>query len=172
MFLLRKILFSFIVIITCFNNRFINSNNVDKNINPVVINLLEGFKSDYKGHLIIDKLGLNIGFYDKDNILNNVDYGLELLKTSIMPDNHNNYIILLASHSGDSNISYFKNLHELKQGDEVILDYNNQDYQFKVYKKYIIDKTGLFDVKVVPLNSLVLITCVKGTNKQLVIICK
>ena len=169
MFLLRKFFFSFMLIIISLDLPL----NIapKKDFNRIDIDIIEANKSDYIGHLTINKLNLNVGFYSKDNPLNNVDYGIEVLKPSIMPNN-DDYILFLASHSGDSKISYFKNLYELRNNDEVILDYQNKEYKYKVINKYVIEKKGFMSIKQLPKNSLILITCIKGTNNQLVIVCK
>jgi sortase A len=142
-----------------------------KDFNKLDIDIIEANKSDYIGHLTINKIDLDVGFYSKDNPLNNVDYGIEVLKPSIMPNN-DDYILFLASHSGDSNISYFKNLYELRNDDDVIINYQNKEYKYKVVNKYVIEKKGFMSIKRLPKNSLILITCIKGTNNQLVIVCK
>lgn len=169
MFLLRKLFFSFMLIIISLDLPL----NIapKKDFNKLDIDITEANKSDYIGHLIINKLNLNVGFYSKDNPLNNVDYGIEVLKPSIMPNN-DDYILFLASHSGDSSISYFKNLYELRNDDDVIINYQNKEYKYKVVNKYVIEKKGFMSIKRLPKNSLILITCIKGTNNQLVIVCK
>ena len=169
MYLLRKFLFSFIFIVLSFDMP-INMTS-KKDFNVIDTNIVEAYKSGYNGHLIIDKLGLNIGFYNKDNPLNNISHGIEVLSPSIMPNNKDS-ILFLASHSGDSNISHFKNLYELKKGDDIIIEYNNQEYKYKVKNKYVIEKQGFMSIKLFPRNSVILITCIKGTNNQLVVVCK
>ena len=169
MFLLRRFFFSFMLIIISLDLPL----NIapKKDFNKLDIDITEANKSDYIGHLTINKLNLDVGFYSKDNPLNNVDYGIEVLKPSIMPNN-DDYILFLASHSGDSNISYFKKLYELRNDDDVIINYQNKEYKYKVINKYVIEKKGFMSIKRLPKNSLILITCIKGTNNQLVIVCK
>jgi len=169
MYLLRRFLYSIMLILTSFNlmpYNIIKKNNIDK----IDIKMIEAYKDNYVGHLIINKLNLHEGFYNINNPLNNIDYGLQVLSPSIMP-NKANSIVFIASHSGDSKISYFKYLYELKNDDLVILNYKDKDYYYKVIKKEIIEKNGVLDIKSFPSNSLILITCVKGTNNQLVITC-
>lgn len=170
MYLLRKVLFSFILIITTFNLEPIKTINKSIGFRDLDVNLLEAYHN-YEGRLIINKIGLDEVFYNKNNPLNNIDNGLEVLTPSIMPDK-GNYIIFIASHSGNSKISYFKNLDKLDLNDDIILSYQDKDYHYKVIEKEIVDKTGLLNIKSFPLNSLVLITCVKDSNKQLIVICK
>ena len=171
MYFLRRLLFSFILIISTLNLIPYKLNKKNNSYNKLDINLVEAYRSNYIGNLIINKIDLNEGYYDINNPLNNVDYGLEVLKPSIMPDKSNS-IVFIASHSGDSKISYFKNLYELRNDDEIILTYKDKDYLYKVIKKEVIAKNGLLNIKSFPTNSLILITCIKGTNNQLVITCK
>jgi len=169
MFLLRRFFFSFMLIIISLDLPI--NINPKKDFNKIDIDIIEANKSNYIGRLLIDKIDLDVGFYSKDNPLNNVDYGIEVLKPSIMP-NHDDHILFLASHSGDSSISYFKNLYELRNDDDVIINYQNKEYKYKVVNKYVIEKKGFMSIKRLPKNSLILITCIKGTNNQLVIVCK
>ena len=65
----------------------------------------------YLAVLKIPKLNLERGFYDKTSSLNNVDYNILFHSNSDYPDKLNGNVIL-ASHSGTSSISYFKNLYK------------------------------------------------------------
>ena len=170
MYLLKRFFYSIMLIISTLN---LMPYKTIKNhsFSEIDIKMMEANKGNYIGHLIINKLNFNEGFYNINNPLNNIDYGLEVLSPSIMPDKENS-MVFIASHSGDSNISHFKYLYELKNNDEVLLNYKDKNYYYKVIKKEIIEKNGVLDIKSFPINSLILITCVKGTNNQLVITCK
>ena len=81
--------------------------------------------------------------------------------------------LILASHSGNSKISYFKNLNKLKINDDVIIYYQGNDYIYKVKNIYEIEKTGkAIILKNNEKKTLTLITCKHNTNKQIVIICE
>ena len=114
MYLLRRFFFSFILIITTFNLMPFKTINKKLGFKELNVDIEEAYSDNYVGRLIIDKINLNEGFYNLYNPLNNVDYGLEVLTPSIMPNNKNS-IVFIASHSGNSEISYFKNLNELKR---------------------------------------------------------
>jgi LPXTG-site transpeptidase (sortase) family protein len=89
-----------------------------------------------------------------------------------MPDIENGNLIL-AGHSGNARVSYFKNLNKLKLDDTAIIIYNNKEYNYKVVDIYEIDKTG--DAEIIRdenKNTLTLITCKHNTKKQIVIICE
>ena len=104
--------------------------------------------------------------------MNDVKYNVEILDSSDMPDKENGNVIL-AAHSGNSKVSYFKNLDKLKIDDMVYIDYYNKTYNYKVVNIYDIEKTG--KAKIIQnqnTNTLTLITCKEKTNKQIVIICE
>ncbi len=127
--------------------------------------------NDYYGRIEINKIDLNEYFYDINDSRNNVDKGIEVLKLSIMPDKDNSKLFL-ASHSGNSNISYFKNIDKLDIGDDINIFYNHKCFKYKVIDKYEIIKTGTLNIKEIDDNTLTLVTCVKDTNRQLVIVSK
>ena len=63
---------------------------------------------DFIGVLEIPSINLSRGFLDKENIYNDVDYNIKILDESAMPNEKGN--VILASHSGNSKIAFFKNL--------------------------------------------------------------
>ena len=99
------------------------------------------YQDNYIGTLEIPKIGLTKGFVDMNYNRNNVDYNMQIIKPSNYPDvDKGNFII--ASHSGTSNISYFKNLYKLVVGDEVIVYYNHVKYVYKIVNIYTHPKNG------------------------------
>lgn len=129
-------------------------------------------KYDYIAIIKIPKINLERGLVDPKSKYNNVNYNIEILKESSKPDEENGNVIL-AAHSGNSRVSFFKNLNKLVLGDEVFIDYNGKTYSYKVTNIYDIEKTG--KAKIVTnknKTSLTLITCRHNTNKQIVIICE
>ena len=175
MLLLKKVISIQIIVIIVLITLIVNKNNINTKKNNTIDSILykieEASNEKYYGRLFINKIGLNEYFYDINDTRNNVDMGIEVLKPSIMPDKDNSKLFL-ASHSGNSNISYFKNINRLEYNDEVLIYYNNKCYRYLVIDKYEIIKNGKLDIKEIEDNSLVLITCVRDTNRQLVIICK
>lgn len=97
---------------------------------------------------------------------NNVDYNMQIIKPSNYPDvEKGNFII--ASHSGTSNISYFKNLYKLIVGDEVIVYYNNIKYIYKIVKIYNHPKNGEVAIyRDENKTTITLITCTKNDNNN------
>ena len=125
---------------------------------------------EYIAVLKIPKIKLEKGLVAKDSKYNNIDYGIKLLKESDSPDVINGNVIL-ASHSGTADISYFNNLDKLKINDEVLILYNGKTYQYKIVNIYDIDKTGKAKInRNNNKSTITLITCRNGTNKQIVLI--
>ena len=126
---------------------------------------------NYVAVVEIPKIKLVRGLVDKNDSLNNVNHNIQILKESTMPNvEHSN--LYLAAHSGDSSVSYFKYLDRLIYDDEVYIYYQNIKYIYKVVKLYEIDKNGYAEIKRSGgTKHLILVTCIDGTEKQLVIIC-
>ena len=98
-----------------------------------------------------------------------MEKNIQILKESNMPDETNGNFIL-AAHSGFSSIAYFHNLDKLNIGDEVTVNYLNNDYKYIISDKYDVLKTGKVSIKRDKSRSTItMITC-KGEDKQLVVI--
>lgn len=157
------------------NNNVIkqNEDNIkvyDNNDKIVKNKLIGNTKEKYVGILEIKKIKLKRGFYNIDSNNNNVDKNIMVINSSDMPDvNLGN--LILASHSGNSNISYFKNLDKLEIGDIASVYYLTKKYDYKFVNYYEVEKNGFVQIiKNNNVNCLTLITCKKNTNKQLVFI--
>ena len=139
------------------------SDEVEKEKKPKV-------KYNYIAVLKIPKINLEKGLVEKSSKYNNINYGVQILKESDSPDVINGNVIL-AAHSGTANISYFRNLDKLDLGDDAIIYYQGNTYNYKVVKKYDADKTGKINIKRDRnTTTLTLITCRHNTDKQIVII--
>ena len=120
----------------------------------------------YLAVLKIPKVNLERGFYDKGSSLNNVDYNILFHSNSDYPDKLNGNVIL-ASHSGTSSISYFKNLYKLELGDEAQINYKNTTYTYKVVNIYKEEKDGTIAIyRNKEKSTLTLITCTKNDNTK------
>lgn len=136
------------------------------------IEVKDQVKINYIAVLKIPKINLERGLVDPNSYLNNVNYNVQILKDSSMPDVNKGNLIL-AGHSGNARISYFRNLDKLSIGDDIFIDYNNKTYNYKVSDIYDIEKTGTAEiVRDKNKSTLTLITCRHNTNKQIVIICE
>lgn len=125
---------------------------------------------NYIAVLKIPKIGLERGLVDPNSYLNNVNYNLEFIKGSSMPDQENGNVII-AGHSGSARISYFRKLDQLVIGDKASLNYKGKVYNYKIVDIYDIDKTGTAEIiREKNISTLTLITCRHNTKKQIVVI--
>lgn len=127
---------------------------------------------EYIAILKIPKINLERGLVNRNSYLNNVNYNVEIVKDSSMPDEINGNVIL-AAHSGNARVSYFRNLDKLSINDKVSIDYKGIIYNYHVVNIYDIEKTGTALIKRnYNTSTLTLITCRHNTNKQIVVICE
>lgn len=125
---------------------------------------------EYIAVLRIPNINLKRGLVDKNSKYNDIKYNIMIHKESDNPSKEGGNVILLA-HSGNSNISFFKNLYKLKLDDLIYLDYNNNTYKYKLINIYDIEKNGKAPIrKNTSKSSITLITCRNNTNNQIVLI--
>lgn len=150
--------------------------NDDKDIEPEAKNgssssnkknKSSSYKSNnrYLGYLTIKKINLKAGIPWKDSSMNNVDKGIYTLPVSNYPDVVNGNLVL-AAHSGNASISYFKNLWKLALGDTANVSYNGKTYSYKIVDIYYVEKTGTVQIKRnTKKTTMTLITCTKNNDK-------
>lgn len=127
-------------------------------------------KVNYIAVLKINKINLVRGLVDESSYLNNVRYNIQIIKGSNMPDVVGGNLIL-AAHSGNARVSYFRNLNKLEIGDEASVDYKDKTYKYKVVNIYDVNKNGKVEIKRnLSKTTLTLITCRHNTDKQIVTI--
>ena len=125
---------------------------------------------NYIAVIKIPKIGLEKGLASKDSYYNNVNRNIQILSESDMPDVDKGNVIL-AGHSGNSSVSYFKKLNKLKNNDEAIISYKGKDYVYRLVNSYEIEKNGYAHIlRNAEKTTLTLITCKHNTNKQYVFI--
>ncbi|MBR4177800.1 MAG: sortase [Bacilli bacterium] len=128
--------------------------------------------TNYIAVIKIPKIGLEKGLCEKGSYCNNVNRNIKILNESAYPNVEKGNFIL-AGHSGNSRVSYFKNLYKLAQDDEINIIYQGKEYKYKVVNIYDIEKTGTANiVRNKEKTTLTLITCRHNTNKQIVVICE
>lgn len=121
-------------------------------------------KKKYIGYLIIPRISLNYGFVSKNSSYNNVNRNIKVLPVSDFPDTENGNLII-AGHSGNSEISYFKNLYKLSVGDKAQVKYKERVYTYKIVTIYKVLKDGAISIKRdVNKSCLTLITCTYNDN--------
>lgn len=153
--------------------------STSKKINEVIANnyigktlvIEDNKKDDIIGVLHIPKINFKMGFYNYQSSKNNVDKNITLLNDNL-PDKKNSTMII-AAHSGNSYLGYFKNLDKLDINDNIEIYYNNKKYHYIVDNVYEEDKDGTIDYsRNTNDNTLILTTCSKKKDKQLVVISK
>ena len=116
-------------------------------------------KKEYIGYLVIPKISLNYGFVAKDSYYNHVDRNIMIHKVSDMPDTEKGNLII-AGHSGSSQISYFKYLFKLEIGDTAKVIYQGKTYTYKINDIYKEERDGTIRIKRdMSKSTLTLITC-------------
>ncbi|MBQ2946352.1 MAG: sortase [Bacilli bacterium] len=127
---------------------------------------------NYIAVIKIPKIGLEKGLASKDSYYNNVNRNIQILTESDMPDKEKGNVIL-ASHSGNSSVSYFNKLNKLEYNDSVIISYKGRDYVYRMVNSYEIEKNGYAHIlRNAEKTTLTLITCKHNSNKQLIVICE
>ncbi len=120
--------------------------------------------------LEIPKINLKKEVYPNNQEKNTVSKNIQVIEGSNMPNIQNGNFIL-AAHSGNSDIAYFKDLDKISQNNEIYVYYQNRKYRYIIGDIYDVLKTGYVEIKRNRNKSTItLITCKKGTNLQTVYI--
>ena len=124
-------------------------------------------KEEYLGIIKIPKINLVEGFYNINSKNNNINKSVTILKES------NDEIIYLTAHSGSGYLAFFQDLDKLNIDDFIYIDINGNTYQYVINNIYEEDKNGLITINHnINEKYLVLTTCSKNSNKQLIITSK
>ena len=130
--------------------------NQNQNENKETIN--------YYAYLEIPKINLKQGLVPMDSKENNVDINIQTIYPSNYPDVINGNLIL-AAHSGTSNIAYFKNLYKLKKEDKIYIIYNGEKYTYNIVNIYTSPKNGKVSIyRNADKTVITLITCTKNDD--------
>lgn len=172
------IILSVILISTKYINLYLKEKDNDIKVKEYIDNNMDSVKDDkkldtnnYAGVLEIPKINLKRGFLSKTDTNNNVNKNIEILKDSDLPDTENSNVIL-ASHSGNSSVSFFKDLHLLENDDVIYLYYNRIKYEYVVINVEEVKKTGYIQINKDNTEKLLtLITC-KDDYFQIIITSK
>ena len=152
----------------------------DKNQNQIENKMISNFyttieiekeqvKENYIAIIEIPKINLKTGLVDPKSNNNTVEKHVQILNNSSMPDKENSSLFL-AAHSGTSSISYFKNLYKLNVHDKVYIYYKNIKYTYQISDKYKEHKNGKITITSPKTTTLIMTTCDKEKDKQLVMI--
>ena len=145
---------------------FVTTTNIQANDSQT----LSAKKTNYIAVLEIPAISLKKGLVSSNSKYNNIKYNIEILKNSIEANELKD--VYLAAHSGNSKVSFFKDLYRLNISDEVYLYYK------KIKYKYIVDeiidqkKDGTIIIPEKKEKRLILTTCAKNKERQILVICK
>ena len=127
---------------------------------------------NYVAVLEIPKINLKRGLVDRTSKYNDVDINKYTLKESIYPNEQTNSHVSLPSHSGSGYHAYFRKLNNLEMKDKIYLYYENIKYNYEITDRYEVEKTGTISLRQTTGSDITLITCISGTNKQVVFVGK
>lgn len=125
---------------------------------------------NYIAVLEIPSINLKRGLLSINDKDNNINKNIKILKESDMPDVENG-LLILAGHSGNLRIAFFKNLYKLNANDLIFIYYQNIKYVYKITSVESQEKKGSIEIsKVKEKTELVLTTCDSiNKNRQIVI---
>lgn len=126
--------------------------------NPISLPVIIMNKDDSIGNIQIDKINVKEPFYSIDNPKNTIDQHVSILKESIPPTEENS-ILILAAHSGTTDISFFNDLNQLGIKDEIKITYLNEKYIYQVKEIWREKKNGFIHIKKEDEKQLILTTC-------------
>ena len=149
------------------------NNEISEPITTTTTKSVIDYSKYYIGYLKIPSIDLEHGFLDKNSKYNNVNKNIYVHPTSDYPDVEKGNLIL-ASHSGTSSISYFKNLYKLKVNDDVYINYKTREFHYVVRRIYKDSKDGTVAIRRdYETTTLTLITCTKNDKTtQTIYICE
>ena len=129
-------------------------------------------QNEYVAVVEIPSINLKRGLVSKDSPLNNIKYNISILPESDTPDSVDGNVIL-ASHSGNTRVAFFKDLYKLKLSEYVYIYYDKYKYTYEIIEIDNQEKTGTISIKNANYPTLILTTCnQQDKNKQLVISAK
>ena len=126
----------------------------------------EVITESYVAVLEIPEISLKKGIYALGSRYNTVSRNVSILSPSDYPDVIGGNFVL-AAHSGNGYLSFFRNLYKLSAGSYAYIYYNDIKYSYKITYIYKQPKTGTINVYR-PYNktTLMLITCTKDDESS------
>lgn len=149
----------------------IKENIINNTIDKIQIKVRKIDDEEQIGSIFIDKLNINKPLYNINSNKNNIEENITILKESV-PPTEDNSILIIAAHSGTGPIAFFKDLDKLNINDEIIINYNKNNYKYYVKDIWEEKKNGYIDVNKENKKQLVLTTCSPNNDGyQLIINC-
>ena len=144
----------------------IETDDVDENTVNTSGDWKTKIAKEFIGYLEIKKINLNQGLVSKKSYYNKLHYNIQILNESDYPDKENGNV-MLASHSGSSYVSFFKNLYKLDKGDEAKIRYKGYVYTYKIVNIYNVPKVGKVKIsRNFSKSCLTLITCTHNSKTE------
>ena len=126
----------------------------------------EPITESYVAVLEIPEINLKKGIYSMESKYNKVSRNVAILSPSNYPDVKGGNFVL-AAHSGNGYLSFFRNLYKLSEGDYAYVYYNNVKYSYEITSIYYQPKTGTITVhKPTGKTTLMMITCTKNDESS------
>ncbi len=126
----------------------------------------EVITESYIAVLEIPEIDLRKGIYALGSKYNTVSRNVSILSPSDYPDVPGGNFVL-AAHSGNGYLSFFRNLYKLSTGSYAYIYYNNVKYTYKISYIYNQAKTGTINVyRPYGETTLMLITCTKDDESS------
>lgn len=126
----------------------------------------EVITESYIAVLEIPEINLKKGIYQLGSKYNTVSRNVSILAPSDYPDVAGGNFVL-AAHSGNGYLSFFRNLWKLNNGSYAYIYYNNVKYTYKITYIYKQAKTGTINVyRPYGKTTLMLITCTKDDESS------
>lgn len=122
--------------------------------------------SYYIGTLEIPRIGFKRGFVSKGHSLNNVNKNIAVMSASDYPDKERGNFIV-AGHSGNSSVAFFKDLWQLEKNDLAYVTYKDKKYTYRITNIYLQPKVGTVGIyRNKNVKTLTLITCTKDDSEH------
>ena len=128
-------------------------------------------KTDYNyiAVLEIPTISLKRGLVNFNSYYNNINYNVQIIEHSTMPNVVNGNLIL-ASHNGTNYVAFFKNLYKLQPNDKIYVYYQGYKYEYTLNNIYDTLKDGRIEIKRDhKKTTITLITCKKNSNNKQVV---
>ena len=123
----------------------------------------------YIAFLEIPRIGLKRGLVFPLSSSNNVANNIEIIYPYEMPDVDGSTFIL-AAHSGNLDVSFFRNLRDLELNDLVYVYYNDERFVYRIILYYEEKRTGYISIKKGENKNVIVLTTCKNKREQLIYI--
>ncbi len=150
-------------------NKYITKTSINNTTVTDNIKTEDNSKYDYVAILEIPDINIKKGLLSIDNKYNDIAYNIAIMETSQMPDIKNSNLIL-ASHNGNSPVSFFKDLEKINTNSIIYIYYNGYKYTYKINNYYIVNKTGKINIsRDKTKNTITLITCKNNSDTEQIV---